>query len=80
MAPIAANNKMCQHILKSFMLKLVPQSKDLKDGLIYRVFTAPEARGMHIGQRLIEAGIAFFRGAKTWVDTCLSIGRLWHLF
>ena len=46
-------------LLGAVVLKLLPLSKDHKDGLIYWVFTAPEARGMQIGQRLIEAGIAF---------------------
>jgi GNAT superfamily N-acetyltransferase len=41
------------------VLKLVPISKDHKDGLIYWVFTVPEARGMNIGQKLVEAGITF---------------------
>ena len=38
-----------EQLLGAVVLKLVPLSKDHKDGLIYWVFTAPEARGMQIG-------------------------------
>ncbi|MFC1990116.1 GNAT family N-acetyltransferase [Chloroflexota bacterium] len=48
-----------EQLLGAVVLKLVPLSKDHKDGLIYWVFTAPENCGMQIGQRLVEAGIAF---------------------
>ena len=41
------------------VLKLFSLPKNRKGGLIYWVFTAPEARGLGLGQRLVEAGFDF---------------------
>jgi len=48
-----------EQLLGAVVLKIVPLSKGHKDGLIYWLFTVPEARGMKIGQGLVEAGITF---------------------
>lgn len=48
-----------ESLLGAVVLKLFALRRDLKGGLIYWVFTAPEARGLGAGQRLVEAGIDF---------------------
>jgi len=47
-------------LLGATVLKLIPLPGNRKGGLIYWVFTAPEARGMGAGQRLIESALHFF--------------------
>lgn len=47
-------------LLGATVLKLIPLPGNRKGGLIYWIFTAPEARGMGAGQRLIESALHFF--------------------
>lgn len=47
-------------LLGATVLKLIPLPGNRKGGLIYWVFTAPEARGTGAGQKLIEAALHFF--------------------
>lgn len=47
-------------LLGATVLKLIPLPGNRKGGLIYWVFTAPEARGTGTGQKLIEAALHFF--------------------
>jgi GNAT superfamily N-acetyltransferase len=47
-------------LLGATVLKLIPLPGNRKGGLIYWIFTAPEARGMGTGQKLIEAALHFF--------------------
>ena len=47
-------------LLGATVLKLIQLPKNRKGGLIYWIFTAPEARGMGTGQKLIEAALYFF--------------------
>ncbi len=47
-------------LLGATVLKLIPLPRNRKGGLIYWVFTAPEASGMRAGQRLIESATHFF--------------------
>jgi GNAT superfamily N-acetyltransferase len=51
-------------LLGATVLKLVPLPGSRKGGLISWVFTAPEARGMGAGQRLIEAALHFFEDKR----------------
>ena len=48
-------------LLGAIVLKLLGLPHNRKGGLVYWVFTAPEARGLGLGQRLVEAGIDFFK-------------------
>ncbi|MBL7162319.1 MAG: GNAT family N-acetyltransferase [Anaerolineales bacterium] len=47
-------------LLGATVLKLFPLPGGRKGGLVYWVFTAPEARGLGLGQRLVEAALRFF--------------------
>ena len=47
-------------LLGAIVLKLYALPKDRKGGLVSWVFTAPQARGLKLGQRLTEAGFDFF--------------------
>ena len=47
-------------LLGATVLKLFSLPNNRKGGLIYWVFTAPEARGLGLGQRLAEAALEFF--------------------
>ena len=49
-----------RQLLGATVLKLFPLPGNRKGGLVYWVFTAPEARGLGMGQRLIEAALQFF--------------------
>ncbi|NER84455.1 MAG: GNAT family N-acetyltransferase [Leptolyngbya sp. SIO1D8] len=46
-------------LLGAIVLKLFPLPRNRKGGSVAWVFTAPEARGQGLGQRLVEAGIDF---------------------
>jgi len=48
-------------LLGATVLKLIPLPGNRKGGHIYWVFTAPEARGIGTGQKLIEAALQFFK-------------------
>lgn len=47
-------------LLGAIVLKLFALPNNRKGGSVAWVFTAPEARGQGLGQRLVEAGIDFF--------------------
>jgi L-amino acid N-acyltransferase YncA len=47
-------------LLGATVLKIVSLPGNRKGGLVYWVFTAPEARGMGAAQRLVEAALCFF--------------------
>ena len=47
-------------LLGAIVLKLYDLPEDRKGGLVSWVFTAPQARGLKLGQRLTEAGFEFF--------------------
>jgi len=49
-----------RQVLGATVLKLFSLPRNRKGGLICWVFTAPEARGLGLGQRLVEAGFDFF--------------------
>lgn len=48
-------------ILGAVFLKLFDLPRQRKGGLFSLLFSAPEARGLGVGQQLAEAGIAFFK-------------------
>jgi len=48
-------------MLGATVLKLIPLPGNRKGGLVWWVFTAPEARGMGAAQRLIEAALHFIQ-------------------
>ncbi len=47
-------------LLGGIVLKLFRLPRGRKGGLVAWIFTAPEARGLGAGQRVVEAGIEFF--------------------